>query len=203
MAKKESATVKDRFEAVGANAIGEAPAPGTQTYGFEIENLGFLDEFPTKDTPITKEGAGPYCIVVASFLTGAEQTFVRGDVRKLSFFVSGYGTEENVDVLKKRIRRLFDIGAIRKASRDESRVAHVELPVGIESKEVTSEKIRRINLEEENAILREKLGLAADAVVRYTPELAEASGAAHAAGAESDETKTDNSDDADDDGFDL
>ena len=178
--RKSSSVNEKMFEVAGSTSIGEADAPGTSNGGdIHFEELGRLSDFPSvmvNDNPI--EGTGEWCVVLADYLSGAgeEDHFGKGHVRRISRLVPGYSdTEVDRGLVKGRIRRLLETKAIRLATRDEVGNDKVIVTLDSERDDMHNERQRRINAEQENTLLRERLGLAHDAQVAATPNQAGAS----------------------------
>jgi hypothetical protein len=122
---------------------------------------------------------GEYMTVLADFVTGdAEETFIKGDVRRLSRIVGQVSDTVSLDLIKSRIKRLFVAGAIRKATSDEAGMGHVEIVPENETAAVISERSKRVVLEQENEILRRRLAEAQMAQTAATPGKAGVSEAA-------------------------
>lgn len=171
------------LEAEGQSAI-MGPPPGTANrVDIELEELGKLSEFPTPMHGVhPEEGTGEYVVVLADYLSGSgENSFVKGAVRRLSNIIEGYDDPSiDRDVIKGRIKRFFDMKAIRIATKEEAGQDRVEVTLESESETVQNERNRRIAAENENAILRERLGMATEAQAAASPN-AGASGAAQQA----------------------
>jgi hypothetical protein len=179
--RKKSPINEHMLEVEGTTSIGDAPAPGTSKPFMDVhlEDLGPMSEFPElQNERDIEEGVGDYCVVLADYFSGATDydNFVKGDVVRLSKLIPGY-TDKKVsrDIIKGRILRHFQNGSLRKASSDEIGVGRIEVTLESESQTVQSERNRRIALERENEILRQRLGMAYDAKVAATPGLAGAS----------------------------
>lgn len=177
------------LEADGDSAI-VGPPPGTANRAdIELEDLGKLSEFPTPMHSVhPEEGTGEYVVVLADFLSGSgENTFVKGDVRRLSNIIQGYDDPRtDREVIKGRIKRFFDMKAIRLATAEEAGRDKVQVTLESESESVQNERNRRIAAENENRILRERLGLASEAQAAASPN-AGASGQAQQATTEANE----------------
>lgn len=170
---------EDSKSAISGSAPGTATAPAKGVY---FENLGHLADFPTGgSTSNPGEGSGESCVVLVDFMSGAtpDDQFTKGQVVRLSRLIPGF-TDETVDrdVIKSRIRRHFDNKSIRLATRDEQGQDFVEVTFETESDAMQSERDRRIAVERENEILRERLGIANEAMIAATPGQAGASGVA-------------------------
>lgn len=174
----------------GTSSIdGDRPGSTTPNLDVSFEDLGKLSEFPSLDARDNPEdGTGEWCVVLSDYLSGSgdDDHFQKGHVRRLSRIVTGYAdsvgangevvpAEPNRDKVRSALKRLFTLGAIRKASRNEIGQDKIDVTYESESASTQAERIRRQQVEEENAILRERLGLAADAQIAATPHQATAS----------------------------
>lgn len=182
MARKASAVDEKMLKVEGTTSIGLAEAPGKLPEAdVEFEGLGLLSEFPSQSELEKPEGTGEHCVVLCDFMTGVDGhgSFRKGDVVRLSWVIAGY-TDRKVsrETVKSRIKELFNVRALRKATRDEKKLTKVEVTMESESQSVAQERNRRIELENENELLRQKLMEATGAVVAATPGQAEASDAA-------------------------
>lgn len=183
--RKKSPVNEKMLEAEGSTAITGA-APGQMEYGdIHLEDLGRLSDFPDSasiDDP--EEGTGEWCVVLVDFMSGAGEhdAFTKGDVRRISRIVPGYANPEvDRNLVRSRVKRLLQIQAIRLASREEAGKGRIEVSFESESASVQAERQRRMAVEQENEILRERLGLARDAQIMATPGQAGASEAAQEA----------------------
>lgn len=191
MAREVSPVNKNMYKADGATPV-QGEAPGTSNKGdIHFEDLGKLSEFPTPphSTANPEEGTGEYVVVLCDFLSGAGEhdTFLKGHVRRLSRIIPDYGTEEDRDIIRGRVKRLFDNKAIRLAAPEEKGKDMVAVSVESESESVTAERNRRILLQNENEVLRQKLAEALGARDDLTPSKAGQSSAAQSAAAKSGE----------------
>lgn len=175
------------FKANGATPV-QGEAPGTANKGdIHFEELGRLADFPNPPHASVgpEEGVGEYVVVLTDYLSGAgpHDTYLKGHVRRLSRIIPFYVEEPNRDVIKGRIKRLFDDRAIRLATKDEWGQNRVTVTVESESASVTAERNKRILLESENEVLREQLANSMAARQDATPATAGQSDAAQDAAA--------------------
>jgi hypothetical protein len=147
---------KTKMKASEYSAIsGDAPGTADRT-NIVIEGLGNLNEIPDYDPAKEEEGVGEHCVVMSHSHTGAHGApFKRGDIRRLSKLVNGFDDPKtSKDDKKRAVYRLFSIGAIRLADRQESLLSHIELPLAEDSRELQDERTKRRTLERENEALR-------------------------------------------------
>lgn len=178
--RKKSPVNEAMLEVQGTTSIGDAPPPGIINYAdVDLEELGQLSEFPSTlmlDDP--EQGVGPWMVVLSDYLSGAGQfdDFTKGDVRRLSRIVKGYDDPDvSRDIVRARVKRLFELKAIRKAAPEEVGKVKVEVTRESESESVAQERNRRISAEAENERLREQLALANAGLVNASPNQADAS----------------------------
>lgn len=183
--RKQSPINEAMYEVQGTTSIGDATPPGLiDIADVDLEELGRLSEFPAVgvlDNP--DEGTGPWLVVLSDYLSGAGQhdDFTKGDVRRMSRIVVGYADPEVArDVVKSRVRRLFELKAIRKAAPEEIGMGKVEITAEGESESMAHERNRRIAAEAENERLREQLALANAGMVNASPQQSGASAGAQA-----------------------
>jgi hypothetical protein len=147
---------------VGGSTM-KGPTPGASRFkGIVFEGLGTIDEFPTERAEDNEQGTGESCVVLSDVLTvGAgdgAMSYVQGHVRRLSKLVSGYADPEIPrDVVKANIRRLFELGAIRLATREEATQDRIEVNLAHETETLQDERAKRVAAEMENAELRAQL----------------------------------------------
>lgn len=127
-----------------------------------LEGLGdiFDTENPEFNVPTEEEseGQGEWMVVMVDIMTGANGVnYTKGDVRRLSKFVNGYGDKEKVSEVRNEVRRLFSAGAIRQATSSEKGQRKVEIGSGPANVEANREREERIRLEQENEALRLQL----------------------------------------------
>lgn len=175
---------KTMFKATGATPV-QGDAPGTSNMAdISLEDLGKLSDFPNPPHAAQNpdDGTGEYVVVLADYLSGADEyTFTKGHVRRLSLIIQDYDKEPNRDIIKGRIKRFFEIKAIRLASPEEKGQDRVAVTVESESKSVTEERNKRIMVENENEVLRTALANATSAAQDATPNTAGQSAAAQTA----------------------
>lgn len=151
-AQEKEVVVRDAREANTASPITGA-APGTSEpvrrpsdgITLSIGGLGLASEVKTNDDP--EYGEGEYVVVLTDILTGLNQSYPKGSVRKISNFIANYGDEAHRDQNLADATRLFDLKAIRLANREEHGKGQVELVN--ESDELRMERERRRKAEEE------------------------------------------------------
>ena len=158
--------------------IDPGPNPGSslqENKSLYFEGLGYLDTFPTSIERRDEEGAGEWCVVLMDFISGAEgEGFEKGDVRRLSHFITGYEKEEvSRNDVKIRVKRLMGLNAIRQASSEEviaSKENNGRITLLYEDPTVAGERARRIQLEREMEVLKARLAEAENAQDRMTPK---------------------------------
>lgn len=155
---------------VEGNVIKDGEAPGSllQNKGVHLEGLGHLSDFPTDPDVNQREGFGEHCVVLSDVLTGADgESYFKGDVKRLSLLVSGYGSKElPKDHVKAQIRRMFELRAVRLATDEEIAAGKVDISFQGESHEVQDERAKRIAAEKRVKELEAQIGTAsADLVV--------------------------------------
>lgn len=186
--RKKSPINESMLEVEGTTSIGDALPPGSSIpTDIDFEGLGRLTDFPDDPEAATHtDGSGEYVVVLTDYLTGAGEHdyFSKGHVRRISRVIPGYGDKNQEELVKGRIKRLLGLKAIRLATTEEQGQDKVEVTLESESETVTAERNRRIAVEQENAILRQRLGLANDAAVAATPGQAGASAEAQGAAKE-------------------
>ncbi len=193
VSRKQSIMSDKIYEVDGVNAIGNVPAPGVSEHNVvEFETLGQLMDVAT-DSQNHDDGEGEFVVVLSNFLSGASEDdhFSQGDVRRISRVVPGYSDPAvSRDVVRDRVRRLLSLKAIRLATPEEQSQSRIDVTVEGESASVQSERNKRIAVERENTLLRERLGIANGAYLDASnPGQAGASNAAQQA------VNTENSDD--------
>ena len=163
---------KDKTQAVDPNAskvdpnksysaiTGPAVGASMKRSDVHLEDLGYLDELPDVED-LEGEGTGDKCVVIIDYLCGANGNgFVRGDVRRLSKFINGYENPKvSRDVIKAAAKRLFVIGAIRKATAEEMGEAWVEITEATETDAFQQERAKRVAAEQRLAELEEQFGV--------------------------------------------
>jgi hypothetical protein len=85
-----------------------------------LGNLQVID--PELDVPHEDddEGEGEWCVVLVDYLSGNKGVgFTKGDVRRVSKLVAGYGDEKRVSEARNNARRIFEGEHVRVATDDE------------------------------------------------------------------------------------
>ena len=150
--KTESRTAKSRGHEVpaaqGLQAPAGEPGKGAAWEKYSFAGLGKLGEFP-KEIMDMNEGHGEKVVVIVDFLSANEQKLRKGDIVRLSRVIQGYADPDVSDDEKRaEIRRLFDAGAIRLATREEETMSHIDLNMLTETAEVRAERDKRIASEQ-------------------------------------------------------
>jgi hypothetical protein len=166
----QPSVVKDAREATGSVIKGPAKLPSevqAPSQGVILEGLGNLG-VPTEETPADDPlgGEGEYVVVLHEYVAGSTRGYGKGEVRRISNLLSGYGNPDRLGETRANAKRLFDLGAIRLATSDEQGKGHVE--VGLESDELAQERMKRISLERELEDLRKTQSLDRDATIPLT-----------------------------------
>lgn len=172
---------KDMYLAENMSVMGIVTQPGTSHFRPVVE-----EELQR----LVDSGGDTKCVVLGTFYTGVGENdwYKQGQVRPISDLIAGYGVKfimgEELDkkvspeILRKRIKRVLSIGAIRLALRDEANQEFVEVNLNTEGQAVQDERSRRLAAEAENAVLQERLALANQALIAADPSRADASGTA-------------------------
>lgn len=148
-----------REVAVGESAIKDVRPGATKAPNpaYHFEGLGDLESFPAAVNIRDKEGVGTYCVVLTDILSGAEgETYVKGQVQRLSKLVNDYNNEDR-ELVKATVRRLVELRAIRHATPEEISAGFATVTFDSENTDMSEERSRRLFLETENESLRARL----------------------------------------------